>query len=310
MALANADLFITTEKQSERLKILTDLSKSMSASLNKEELQHSLLKLLHQLVDYQTATLWVKDKNNLKVIATDGFTDHEDRTRLVIQIDDSALFQEMFTTKRPVVIPDVREDDRFPTLVVAENLSWLGLPLISKNEIMAVIALEQKESDYYQKELVQLAETFASQAAIALENASLYQDSIKRESDLNERTQKLTWLNKFSSEVNQSLDKAYITGLTAEYLLNIVKCEMISIFLIGGDREISLSYQSPKIGTIPTLIINQQPLFEKLVLRPMESFRQPVLVLFRLLKQFQGLRQYNCCFDIPKPHWAEHQGVL
>jgi GAF domain-containing protein len=39
LALANADLFITTEKQSDRLKILSDLSKSISASLNRQELQ-------------------------------------------------------------------------------------------------------------------------------------------------------------------------------------------------------------------------------------------------------------------------------
>ncbi len=230
LALANADLFITTEKQSERLKILTDLPKSMSASLNKDKLQHSLLKQLHQLVKYQTATLWEKDKNNLKVIATDGFPDQEDRTGLVVQMDDSALFQEMFSTKRSVVIHDVREDVRFPALVAAENLSWLGIPLILKNEVMAVIALEQKESDYFQEDLVQLAEAFASQAAIGLENASLYQDSIKRSSELSERTQKLTWLNQFSTEVNRSLDITYIIRLTAEYLLNIVKCNDIHFF--------------------------------------------------------------------------------
>lgn len=264
LALANADLFITTEKQSERLKILTDLSKSMSASLNMEELQQSLLKQLHQLVDYQTATLWEKDKNNLKVIATDGFSDQENRTGLVVQIDDSALFQEMFVTKRPVVIPDVREDERFPALAVNENLSWLGIPLLSKNEVIAVIALDQKEPNYYQEELVQLAEAFAAQAAIALDNASLYQDSIKRGSELNERAQKLTWLNQFSSEVNHSLDITYITDLTTEYLLNIVKCEMASLFLIDEDREVKLSFQSPEIGTIPKLMLNQQPLFEKL----------------------------------------------
>ncbi len=265
LALSNADLFMTTAIQTEKLKILTDLSKSMSASLNKEELQHSLLEQLEQLVEYQTATLWEKDKRHLKVIATAGFPDGEDRTGLVVQLDDSSLFQEMFTTKQPLVIPDIRADGRFPALVEAENFSWMGIPIISKDEVIAVIALEQKQVGYYEEGLVQLAEAFASQAAIALENASLYQESITRGSELNERTQKLSWLNQFSSEVNRSLDITYIISSTSEYLINIVKCEMISIFLIGQDRDLKLSYQRPEIGTMPKLMIHDQPLFEKLI---------------------------------------------
>jgi K+-sensing histidine kinase KdpD len=264
LALSNADLFITTEKQSERLKILSDISKSMSGSLNKEELQHSMLKQLHQLVDFRTATLWEKGKSTLKIIATDGFADQEERTGLVVQIEDSPLFQEMFATKRSVVVADIREDQRFPALISAENLSWLGIPLITKEEVMAVIALEQKESNYYQDNLVQLAEAFASQAAIALENASLYQESTRRTSELNERTQKLTWLNQFSSEVNRSLDIAYIESLTAEYLMNVVRCEMISIFLLDAENEIKLSFQRPEIGSLPKLLIDQQPFFDTL----------------------------------------------
>jgi len=147
-----------------------------------------------------------KETDHLRVIAADGFTDREDRTGLKVQIDDSLLFQEMFNTKKPVVIADIREDLRFPSLMEVENLSWLGIPLISKMEVIGVIALEKKEKGYYNDELVQLAEAFASQAAIALDNASLYQDSLRRGSELDERTQKLTWLNQFSSEVNRSLD--------------------------------------------------------------------------------------------------------
>ncbi len=265
LALANADLFMTTEKQSNRLRILSDLSKTISASLNRKELQDSLLNQLRQLIDYQTATLWEKEENQLRIIATDGFTDQENRTGIMVQIDDSMLFQEMFTTKKPVVIGDIREDVRFPSLIEVENLSWLGIPLISKMEVIGVIALEKKEKKYFNEELVQLAEAFASQAAIALDNASLYQDSLRRGTELDERTQKLSWLNQFSSEVNRSLDISRITKLTADYILNIINCEMISIILLSGNGDIKLSFQKPAFENFPNLNINQQPLFEKLI---------------------------------------------
>jgi K+-sensing histidine kinase KdpD len=265
LALANADLFITTEKQSDRLKILSDLSKSISASLNRQELQDSLLNQLRQLIDYETATLWEKETDHLRVIAADGFTDREDRTGLKVQIDDSLLFQEMFNTKKPVVIADIREDLRFPSLMEVENLSWLGIPLISKMEVIGVIALEKKEKGYYNDELVQLAEAFASQAAIALDNASLYQDSLRRGSELDERTQKLTWLNQFSSEVNRSLDISHILQLTTDYVSNVINCEMITVFLISANGDFKLSFQKPAFENFPNLTINQLPLFEKLI---------------------------------------------
>ena len=265
LALSNADLFLTTEKQSQSLKILSDLSKTITASLNRHELQNSLLIKLRQLIDYQTATLWEKEKNQLRVIATNGFTDQEDRTGLQVQIDDSQLFQEMFNTKKSVVISDIREDMRFPSLIEVENLSWLGIPLISKTEVIGVIALEKREKNYYNEELVQLAEAFASQAAIALDNASLYQDSLRRGSELDERTQKLTWLNQFSSEVNRSLYISHITQLTAEYIMNIINCEMISIFLLSGNGDLRLSFQKPAFENFPIVNVHQQPLFEKLI---------------------------------------------
>jgi len=265
LALANADLFITSEKHSERLKILSDLSKSISASLNRQELQDSILNQLRQLIDYQTATLWEKEKDHLRIIAADGFADQEDRTGLKVQINDSLLFQEMFNTKKSVVIADIREDERFPSFMEIENLSWLGIPLISKKEVIGVIALEKKEKDYYKEELVQLAEAFASQAAIALDNASLYQDSLRRGSELDERAQKLTWLNQFSSEVNRSLEISHITKLTADYVSNIINCEMISIFLLRGNGDIRLSFQKPAFENYSDIIVNQQPLFENLI---------------------------------------------
>ena len=49
---------------------------------------------------------------------------------------DSALFNEMIRTNQGILVGDVRQDPRFPS-VEAPRLSWLGLPLISKNEVSA-----------------------------------------------------------------------------------------------------------------------------------------------------------------------------
>jgi len=264
LALENADLFRTTERQSQKLKILSDLSKSLSASLNRDELNNSILKKLNQLIEYQTATFWEKEKNYLKIIDTDGFIDNEDRQGILVHLEDSLLFQEMFSTKKSVVIANAMEDERFPVLMEVENLSWLGVPLISKSEIIGVIALENKEKNFYQADLIQIVEAYAAQAANAIENANLYQDLINRSNELNERTQKLSWLNEFSSEVNRSLDIRNIAELTTKYLQNLIKIDALSIFFIENANEIWLSYSHPTFGDLKNIDISSDSFFEKI----------------------------------------------
>lgn len=265
VALENAHLFKMSEQRADQLRILSELSKAISSKLNREELLNSLLKQLKLLIDYQNATLWEKDKETLKIVATNGFSDLEERIGLAVQQDDSALFQEMFETKKAVVVPDIRNDVRFPSLLEVENLSWLGVPLISNKEFLGVIALEKKEQDFYSPELVQLIEAFASQAAIALENASLFEASMHQTSELNNRTQNLTWLNQFSTEVNRSLDLNLIVENTADHLSTILNCEMVFVLLLTKNGQAEFTVQKPKFDQLPILTLDNQDLLQTLM---------------------------------------------
>ena len=95
-------------------------------------------------------------------------------------------------------MPDVREDDRFPRLE-APRLSWLGVPMLAKGRLTGSIALEKWQAGFYGDDQIQLGATLASQAAVSLENASLYEGSVQHASELDERSQRLALLNRFSS---------------------------------------------------------------------------------------------------------------
>ena len=113
------------------------------------------------------------------VAAARGFPDTERRLGLTIAMEDSALFKEMIRTGQGILVGDVRHDPRFPPLE-APRLSWLGMPLISKKQVIGVLALEKWQSHFYNREHMQVGTTFASQAAVALENARLFEESLSR----------------------------------------------------------------------------------------------------------------------------------
>ncbi|MGE5464173.1 MAG: GAF domain-containing protein, partial [Syntrophothermus sp.] len=219
LSMQNVRLMQTTQERAAQLEALTDAATTLTSNLQSEELVASLLDQLQPVIAYDTATLWLREKDRLLVAAARGFPDTERRLGLAIAMEDSALFKEMIRTGQGIMVGDVRHDPRFPPLE-APRLSWLGLPLISKKQVLGVLALEKWQPHFYNREHMQVGTTFASQAAVALENARLFEESISRATELDERSQRLALLNRFSSALSGLLDEGKILQLTGQELLD------------------------------------------------------------------------------------------
>ncbi|MGA7604781.1 MAG: GAF domain-containing protein [Anaerolineales bacterium] len=230
LSLENVRLMHVMTERAGQLQALNDVATVMTSNLRSDELIASLLDQLVSVLPFDTATLWLRDKERLAVAAVRGFPDAERRLGLTLAVADSALFNEMIKSGQSISVPDVREDPRFPS-VDAPHLSWLGIPLVSKGELIGVIALEKWQSYFYSREQIQLASTFASQAAAALDNAQLFEESLSRAADLDQRSQRLALLNRFSSALSGLLDADQILRLTAEELhraLNVTRTSAVS----------------------------------------------------------------------------------
>jgi len=217
LSLENVRLVQASLERAGQLQALNEVATSLTSSLRSDELVVSLLEQLSTVLPYDTATLLLREGDQLEVAAASGFADAEKRIGLTVAVEDSALFQEMIRSGQSISVADVRGDSRFPK-IEAPHLSWLGVPLISKSEVVGVIALEKWQANFYKPEQVQIATTFASQAAVALENARLYEDSLNRAAELDQRSQRLALLNRFSSQMSGLLDAGKIQQVTADEL--------------------------------------------------------------------------------------------
>jgi GAF domain-containing protein/nitrogen-specific signal transduction histidine kinase len=217
LSLENVRLVHATTERAGQLEALNEVATAMTSSLQSDQLVAALLDQLNRVLPFDTATLWLRDADRLTVAAARGFTDSEKRLGLSVAATDSALFQEMAQTGQPISVGDVREDPRFPH-VEAPRLSWLGIPMLAKGQLTGMLALEKWQASFYSRDQLQLGTTLASQAAIALENANLYEDSVRRAAELDERSQRLGLLNRFSSALSGLLDAGRILELTADEL--------------------------------------------------------------------------------------------
>jgi GAF domain-containing protein/nitrogen-specific signal transduction histidine kinase len=262
LSLQNVRLVQTTQERAAQLEALTNAATTFTASLESDELVASLLDQLDPIIRYDTATLWLREKDRLAVAAARGFPDTERRLGLTLAVEDSALFKEMIRTGQGILVGDVRQDPRFPPLE-APRLSWLGLPLISKNQVIGVLALEKWQSHFYNREHMQVGTTFASQAAVALENARLFEDSISRATELDQRSQRLGLLNRFSSALSGLLDEGKILQLTAQELIDALNAPNASVVMFERGEAV-WRYSLPKPNSKLPQRLPDAPIFNRL----------------------------------------------
>ncbi|MCC6147462.1 MAG: GAF domain-containing protein [Anaerolineaceae bacterium] len=264
LALENARLVYSTEQRASQLQALTRVAGTITSNLRSDKLVESLLNELKSVLPYETATLWLRREERLTIAAVSGFEDKETRVGISLNIEDSPLFQEMITTGLPIDIADVRNDDRFPAAGHHDCLSWLAVPLITKAELMGVLALEKLEAKFYTNEHIQLAATFAGQAAISLENARLFEESNRRTAELDQRSQRLALLNRFSSAVGSTLDVDQVLKLAVQQLQQALNCSRAAMILLNENAEAAVYAERPPTGQMLPIVLPFSPLLERL----------------------------------------------
>jgi sigma-B regulation protein RsbU (phosphoserine phosphatase) len=76
--------------------------------------------------------------------------------------------------REPVLVPDVSKDPRYIS-IVPDVRSELAIPMLLKDRCIGVFDLESPELDAFTKRDVEILTLLASQAAVAIENARLYE---------------------------------------------------------------------------------------------------------------------------------------
>ncbi len=112
------------------------------------------------------------------------------RTRVVRNINEGAetgssrtpqsIIREVVKSGRPIMSADARADERFGTSesVIADNIvSTLCVPLVIRDRIAGAIYIDHRETRHlFSQRDLSFLEAFSDQAAIAIENARLYEE--------------------------------------------------------------------------------------------------------------------------------------
>ena len=197
----------TLEKQrlqlKKRVKEVTALVRSSALITSTLDLDRVLSLILEQLagvVEYDRAAIQMLIEGRLHIIAGKGFRDIERVLGTAFDPRDNALARRLLDSAEPIVLSDVRAEPAFMGDSDDPTRAWIGVPLRARDETIGALALDKREPGFYDEEDGRTVLAFANQAAIAIENARLY-DRAREQEVLAER-------NRLARELHDSLSQS------------------------------------------------------------------------------------------------------
>lgn len=186
-ALVNAQLFEQQRSDAEAFETLAEIGREMGQLLDLDELLARIAQLVTRVVDYRTfgIVLLNEETGELEIKMAVQYGEKVELPKVRMGeglVGYAALHREA------VLVPDVSKDSRYIP-VVDDVRSELVVPMLIKDRCIGVFDLESPELDAFSKRDVEILTLLASQAAVAIENARLYEQVSANESRLERELQ-------------------------------------------------------------------------------------------------------------------------
>ena len=173
VAIENARLFEHEREYTSTLETLSEIAREFGSILNLDELLTRIAHLTRRVIDYRTFGILLLNEETheleMKMAVRYGDKVTMPRVQLGVGLVGYAALH-----KEAVLVPDVETDPRY-IKVVDDARSELVIPLLLKDRCIGVFDLESPELDAFTKTHVEIVTLLASQAAVAIENARLYE---------------------------------------------------------------------------------------------------------------------------------------
>jgi PAS domain S-box-containing protein len=176
------------EERTRELSTLLEISHNVSSTLELQPLLGLILDQLKAVVDFDGATIMAVEGEELVNLYRLGPDASEDVVQRHFPMTTDGLLWKSMHCGEPVIISDVwsstalaeeyrRVNGELMETTLDYVRSWMGVPMMLKERVVGWLTLASAEQDHYTTHHGDLALAIASQAAVAIENARLYEKS-------------------------------------------------------------------------------------------------------------------------------------
>ncbi|HEY7221493.1 MAG TPA: GAF domain-containing protein [Candidatus Binatia bacterium] len=215
------------ERNLGRIKALHDVDMAITSTLDLRATLNLLLEKVDLVLPGAVATirLIIQETGGLEPVACRNIDEGEWKKGNARSLHSFAKI--VLENKIPLTIANVQNDPRNDRSSFAQRfglVSYLGVPLIAKGEALGLIAVYIREEHRFNDDEIEFVTTLASQSAIAIHNARLYEEARRSASELSA-------LHALTIAATHSLDLDIVLREAIQKITDIFHFDATRIFL-------------------------------------------------------------------------------
>ncbi|MEK6275944.1 MAG: GAF domain-containing protein [Actinomycetota bacterium] len=246
IAIRNASLMQQLDQRTQELgrsvdelNGLSEVAQAVSSSLDPEEVLSTIVKHAVELSGTEGGSIFEFDDALQEFQIRTAYGTSEELLEALratkVGLHDT-LVGRAASTGTSLAVPDIGRappDNHLSQLTQAGWCSMLAVPLVRENRILGALVVRRRRTGEFSTEITELLETFASQSALAIHNARLFQTIRKQAAELAE------WNRELESRVEEQVAQIDRMGRLKRFL----SPQLAELIVSSGDESFLESHR-------------------------------------------------------------------
>lgn len=217
---------------------LREVAFVLSGSLDQATVIAKILEQLGRVIKHDGSALFLRDDQDLVLVAGSSINPSLIGSRIPLSYQRPAVhvFQpiQVFHEKKVMIVADVQADASWEVWSNAYPIrTWMGAPLLVAEKAIGILTADNFTANAYTSADGQNLQTFANHAAIAIENARLFEAEEKANHELALRAHEISIFNEAIQMMTRTTNLANALEMVARIIVNFLEARNCGIALLN-----------------------------------------------------------------------------
>ncbi len=238
IAIRNARLFGESDARRRAAEALAEVGRALAQALDPDVVGRHITESIQTLLGATTSALYRLDPSSgsLTALAVAGAGQSSIAPGMTLPRGTGVVGLAVLS-RQPVATPNSAEDPRVtltPELreaALRTSGSVLAVPLVVKEQVIGALGMGDHAGRVFDADEIRLAQAFADQAALSLENARLYEEATRRRHEAEE-------LARVARTLTESLDVTQVGERIVARVIPLFGAHSSGLMLLSSDQSL------------------------------------------------------------------------